>query len=282
MGSSYKRRHHALLGMIAQPSGHPTTRGRRLTAWSCLMLPLCAAVQEPRQAAVRPGPGELVAVVADTTGTKDLAWLRGVRVDRVAGSPRCISESRPWLQWIVDNYNSLPPRVFFSHGQSNSWHTNVDLDWIKREHVEVTMLSHERWMEVHEDMGEETPFLEAWHRALFGQSWAQWAHAKVLHRQCCAESVVTREVIRRHPKELYQALIETIDAVPTAPWGFVFEHTVESLWRDAVVGNAVENLRRWAAEQAQQATHGSLLQQVDLGVLERDRESRTNMFLAAR
>lgn len=180
---------------------------------------------------------DIKAVVADYDGSQDVSWIRETMEVDIVGkhSSQAIRESRPWLQWIVDNYDKLPARVFFSHGHRHAWHCDHHIQDIAALHAPVTFLSRCTWKG--DDLFKtalrqgEVALLDGLHLALYNSTWKDWLeHNDFSVRHCCAESVVTAASIRRLDRNEYRELIATIDALPCVRWAWVFERTWQSLF----------------------------------------------------
>jgi len=181
----------------------------------------------------------VVAVVATAGREFDFSWItQRIPLQTITTpSPRHISESRPWLQWIVDNYDHLPDYVFFSHGHQVSWHCNHNIDKIvelAKPGLHVHMLAMCSWQPVSFIAGSpihEGPLNDYLARALFNMSyetiWGRWHMEKYA---CCAENIVSSEAIRTHTKDVYLELIKTIDQFDGGDWAWAFERTWFNLW----------------------------------------------------
>mmetsp|Transcript_114998 Transcript_114998/g.245601 ORF Transcript_114998/g.245601 Transcript_114998/m.245601 type:complete len:286 (-) Transcript_114998:207-1064(-) len=205
---------------------------------------------------------DIKAVVCDFDGSANTDWIESdMDIERVGrGSPPLVGESRPWLQWIVDNYDALPPRVFFSHGHEDSWHCDHAIRKIEALRGPVTVLSPCTWprndLYVRSVWDGELPALDGIHLALFNATWSAWLaqHNGFVDRHCCAENVATSDAIRRFDREVYQELIATIDAITGIDWGHVFERTWQSIFEEGPkvptedIVKRLQDLRRYGQE----------------------------------
>lgn len=194
---------------------------------------------------------EWKAVVCDHIGSQNVDWIRqAMEVDIVGhGSPRHIGESWPWLKWIFDNYDTLPSRVFFSHGHQVSWHCKHEIsDIMALPAAPVTFVSDCTWEGDGFWRGWEMPGLDSLHLALFNRSWQSWWNEhNFWQRKCCSENVATSASIRRIDRRVYQELLATIVAKQEEPWGWIFERTWQSLFEAGPTGSSeevVEALRK--------------------------------------
>lgn len=189
----------------------------------------------------------MVAVVATAGREDNLSWItqRMPLQTITTPSPREIGESRPWLQWIVDNYDHLPDYVFFSHGHQVSWHCSHNIDKIvelAKPGLHVHMLAICSNEPVSNDAQllqtfiagspiQEAPLDDYLARALFNMSYqtivGRWHMEKYA---CCSENIVSSEAIRTHTKDVYLEIIKTIDQFDGGSWGWAFERTWFNLW----------------------------------------------------
>lgn len=182
--------------------------------------------------------GGRVAVVNNFHNSTDLTWLQGMKFDIVGlTSPRCIGESRPWLQWILKNYVNLPDTIVFLHGDSSSWHAqNMNLGYITSTvPTNIIMLADQNcfWKkDLPARIRMELPGLNALHHALFNKDFATAFEDfnMGLNYRCCAENIVTREAVMRFSPEVYHAMIALIDRTKDWPWGWIFERTWQNMW----------------------------------------------------
>jgi len=191
-----------------------------------------------------------IAVVGNFKHQYDLGWLRGLDVAEVGlTSPRDISESRPWLQWITENYNELPDVAIFIHGHRSSWHrTAVTVDFLQS-HVpaDVTMLSDPGcvWRESLVEAlkrGRELPGLDTLYNSIWGANFSEIFTQAHMARNyiCCAENMVSKEAIRRFSRAVYQQFVLTIDENPTQPWAWIWERTWQNLWQHPLAKSDAE------------------------------------------
>lgn len=181
-----------------------------------------------------------VAVVANANHATDLSWLRlSFTVEEVGfDSSREIGESKPWLHWIVDNYDTLPQLVIFLHGQPSSWHhaQMMDVDYLCDIRTEnITMLSDKNcvWAEsLAKTISTEIWALNVLYQAFWGMSFeeafSQFHMANTYI--CCAENVASKTAIQRYSKEVYMQLVKLIDDHPTLPWGWIYERIWQNLF----------------------------------------------------
>ncbi|CAE7247094.1 Tnpo3, partial [Symbiodinium natans] len=153
-------------------------------------------------------------------------------------SPRNIGESLPWLQWIVDHYDTLPDVVVFLHGDQTAWHhaEPFDVNFLQTyTPSNVTMLSDKNcvWKaDLPSRLQEEMPGLDLIYGAFwsltFEQAFARFHMAN--NFICCSESMVTRQAIQRFGKPVYQQLVETMSKHGHWPWGWIMERSWQNLW----------------------------------------------------
>eukprot|EP00747_Dinoflagellata_sp_TGD_P128101 gnl/TRDRNA2_/TRDRNA2_174483_c0_seq4.p1 gnl/TRDRNA2_/TRDRNA2_174483_c0~~gnl/TRDRNA2_/TRDRNA2_174483_c0_seq4.p1 ORF type:complete len:295 (+),score=14.23 gnl/TRDRNA2_/TRDRNA2_174483_c0_seq4:106-990(+) len=169
----------------------------------------------------------------------DLSWLtlNNFHVERVGlTSPRHVSEAKPWLQWIVDNYDNLPEHIVFLHGHQHSWHSDILVDHIAAtKPVDVEMLSscvwsYKTWPYLQEHFCHDGS-CDLLYNALFGisleKAWKQWDMA--INYRCCSEMAVSRDAVRKVDRSIYKEIVSTIDR-RNSPWAWILEYTWQNMF----------------------------------------------------
>eukprot|EP00747_Dinoflagellata_sp_TGD_P128095 gnl/TRDRNA2_/TRDRNA2_174483_c0_seq12.p1 gnl/TRDRNA2_/TRDRNA2_174483_c0~~gnl/TRDRNA2_/TRDRNA2_174483_c0_seq12.p1 ORF type:complete len:302 (+),score=21.90 gnl/TRDRNA2_/TRDRNA2_174483_c0_seq12:106-1011(+) len=169
----------------------------------------------------------------------DLSWLtlNNFHVERVGlTSPRHVSEAKPWLQWIVDNYDNLPEHIVFLHGDQHSYHSDIRIDHIAASKpVDVEMLSscvwsYKTWPYLQEHFCHDGS-CDLLYNALFGisleKAWKQWDMA--INYRCCSEMAVSRDAVRKVDRSIYKEIVSTIDR-RNSPWAWILEYTWQNMF----------------------------------------------------
>jgi hypothetical protein len=182
-------------------------------------------------------------VVVTSHFSEDLRWLEQAAWPVVVCSKRSESarcqhvpnkgkEVSSYLQFIVQNYEALPRRVAFIHGHESAWHQRRPdhlLDSIRRAQLSpctyVTLNG--TWID---DRHMRHPYMKHLHciwDELFRPFLQRDAPTRLLH-DCCAQFVVTRECIWRHPRAAYEHwlsfVLESQDQGSSGPLAYVFEY----------------------------------------------------------
>mmetsp|Transcript_127228 Transcript_127228/g.206964 ORF Transcript_127228/g.206964 Transcript_127228/m.206964 type:complete len:296 (+) Transcript_127228:70-957(+) len=187
-----------------------------------------------------------LAVVSNFKGLKNLSWLEDIpRVEVGFDSPRDFSESRPWIQWILANYDNLPDVVMFLHGDRTSWHHEkpYDLQFLKTTMPSPLLMLSDPTCAWTSDLPEripgELPALNAIHMALFGKDF----RTMFIERQmamsfvCCTEHMIIRDSLRRYDKSVYTELIELMNRHPNQAWAWIWERSFQNFWLAPVKSN---------------------------------------------
>jgi len=217
---------------------------------------------------------DFVVVVTNFQHRKNVTWLRGLvsRVDEVGvDSPRSISESGPTFSWVFDNYDELPERVAFLHGDRKSWHLAQFSEAIFRDHpgndpitfstgptdngpggestsshsvfdknsLSIHMLADRSCVWARELISryakKELPGLNYVHRAFLGETFAETfeKYDMALHFVCCAEHLSNKRILHKFPKAIYGELVKVIHEFPEQRWAWVFEYSYQILFSNS-------------------------------------------------
>jgi hypothetical protein len=218
---------------------------------------------EHRLRLIQSEKNSLIAVV-NNYKKKDLHWLDGVdhvevgTCDNPEDGPDCgrrnIGESKPWMQWMVSNYDSLPDYVAFLHGDEKSWHSHLSVPILESAHPsDVQMLADDKctWparARMKSDKHGGGPASTLLYNAFFGisrnQAWDGWhmsghdtdgnasnhqeERRGTTKYKCCSEMVVNSDRIRNVTKPVLEAVVTLITNHPELNWGYAFE----SFWQN--------------------------------------------------
>lgn len=180
------------------------------------------------------------AVVCNYKNKANTNWLtKTIQTQDVgieSSIPRYISESGPWLQWIVDHYNNLPDFVIFLHGDQHSWHSDIDINYIsKAQPKKVEMLSKYVWRTPDFYYGHEKFGLDLLYFVIFGfkflDGWKKWNMAQ--NYRCCSEMIVSKKAIYKYDIRVYRSLVHLIESSHN-PWGWIFERTWQNLFSNDI------------------------------------------------
>lgn len=177
---------------------------------------------------------------------EDLRWLRdspypvvvcdkpGADPMPFPADPKCSlsvnrgREASSFLTWIIENYDALPPHVAFIHGHQHAWHQNVPLlEAIDRARVEAydyinlnvklqSKVLDKDALARHPSRARDSQVGHEGHEQL-KRHWDR-VFAPIIKKpfpehlrfMCCAQFVVSARAIRRHPKAVYQRLLDLV------------------------------------------------------------------------
>lgn len=150
---------------------------------------------------------------------EDLNWLKEtdlkvVVCSKVTDNPECPRQENKgrevtsYLQFIITNYDDLPSHVAFIHGHQKAWHQKF-----KKPLLEVIKCAdYENYGYISlnnkfiDDRDEKNPIMvtmkEVWDE-LF-RPYLDRDCPTHLYHDCCAQFIVSKELILKHPKETYQ------------------------------------------------------------------------------
>jgi hypothetical protein len=138
-----------------------------------------------------------------------------------ADTPNRGREASVYLRFIVDHYDNLPDATLFLHGHGDSWHTRYlptivrHLDWGR----DFSVVSYQPGEEALINAAEGEPgtsLHDEW--ADIAAHWGElWAEATGLAEppgdirfHCCAQFLLSRDAIRRHPRAWYQKALDWV------------------------------------------------------------------------
>ena len=130
------------------------------------------------------------------------------------GIPNIANEATSYLQYIIRNYNDLAEATVFVHDEDESWHHTGKIseriyDWIHTFEAEG-----ENYYEFNNmcickgDLNDNQPvFRQFWDQCLRPYL-GEFVSAEPHKGKCCAQFIVGRNMIVRHPIELYQGMYD--------------------------------------------------------------------------
>eukprot|EP01112_Ceratiomyxa_fruticulosa_P020152 TRINITY_DN6787_c0_g1_i1.p1 TRINITY_DN6787_c0_g1~~TRINITY_DN6787_c0_g1_i1.p1 ORF type:complete len:459 (+),score=76.53 TRINITY_DN6787_c0_g1_i1:1691-3067(+) len=153
----------------------------------------------------------------------------------VLNVPNTGRESGNYLKHIVDYYNDLADVTLFIHGQGSSWHTKNapvvinNLRWTEIQDYQP-LHHHYYWKndnKITQQYGVHKELQYIW-KDYFLKEMKFELPNEIIHT-CCGEFAISRETIRSHPIEFYQALYEYITIIRSDdPW--LMGHMMEIVW----------------------------------------------------
>ena len=123
--------------------------------------------------------------------------------------PNKAHEATSYLYYILENYDSLPENLIFIHDENSSWHHEGNITdnlekWIKTYekkgglYYEFNNMKIEKPRDYHNDAEKEL-----WTN-VFEPYIGKYEEADPACGLCCAQFIVSKKQILRHPKEFYQ------------------------------------------------------------------------------
>lgn len=178
---------------------------------------------------------------------EDLEWLKKskwpvVLIDKEGASaswltpqhviPNVGREASAYLKYIIENYDNLPDHVAFIHGHEEAHHHFHDRPLL--EVIEGANIHNFGFISLNNFFA-EYPFADEdvanggfieiekfWDK--FKLPMKKPPHLLIMHVPHCAQFIVARDRIRRHPKTLYEFWYKTImDEPENTKWPYHFE-----------------------------------------------------------
>ena len=162
-------------------------------------------------------------IIVSAHFNEDLTWLRaapypvvvcdkdGAAPTSLDTEPRCQlpnygREAGSYLKFIIEFYDELPKRVAFLHGHENAWHVSRNtlkaIGCAREDADYVALNSHytPKWnVYENDDL--------AWLYYYWDDYFKPYLNIDLpdeLNHECCAQFIVTRSIIRRLPKYVYE------------------------------------------------------------------------------
>ena len=135
--------------------------------------------------------------------------------------PNKAHEASSFLRYIVDNYDTMPPNMIFIHDEDESWHhsgkisENIE-DWIQEYHKEGGQYYEfnnktfgvDTGINIPDNLyGENKAYKEFWDGCMKDRV-GEYADAAPNSGKCCAQFIVSKERVQKHPKEFYQTMYD--------------------------------------------------------------------------
>ena len=138
-------------------------------------------------------------------------------------------ECSAYLQWIVSHYDNLPDRIAFIHGHEAAWHQQEkslkDVLLLARDRLEgetkYTSLNDmtlclwrncPRRYNLMCDTAKRSRVLPFWDELIAPHLNDEWPTQTccTAWNDCCAQFIVTKELILRHPKSTYERMLHSL------------------------------------------------------------------------
>jgi hypothetical protein len=123
--------------------------------------------------------------------------------------PNVANEATTYLYYIINHYDSMPKNIIFIHDENESWHhpgkitENID-QWIKEyekkgsTYYEFNTMVIEHPSDYHNEAEKDL-----WEN-VFTPYICSYKNATPFSGKCCAQFIVSKKQIRKHPKEFYE------------------------------------------------------------------------------
>lgn len=178
-------------------------------------------------------------IVCDKPGSKKSAFVPNAQCSLTKNIGR---EASVFLKFVIEYYDALPAHIAFVHGHETAWHQKLpwgvleSIDRARLDTYSYINLNNVRHSKVFDPAqpykGRVGPHVEYRHKAhtLLQRYWdsvfgpiLNIPFPNHLQFQCCAQFVVSRDAILRHPKDAYVKLYE-----------FVTDSSIGTDWERAV------------------------------------------------
>ena len=156
------------------------------------------------------------------------------------------NEASSYLHYIVHNYHTLPPYIAFIHGHKDAWHHKNgsilhQLKNLNLYNVKYHTLNNCPVKEWNIKNSGCMKSIAAYWDSYFKQWLGEKPPLRASH-DCCAQFVVSREVIQSQPLEAYITWLDFSLTKPSKLVGYIFE----ILWHIIMGEKAVTPLNEWS------------------------------------
>jgi hypothetical protein len=115
-------------------------------------------------------------------------------------------EVSSYLRFIVTHYDNLPHKIAFIHGHQTAWHQKKDIietlqkgEWKQSEYTSLNNFIIDDWKKGHSLWDK---LYTIW--PIYFKNYLNIDLPERLYSDCCAQFVVSRNRIHKHPKEAYE------------------------------------------------------------------------------
>jgi hypothetical protein len=123
--------------------------------------------------------------------------------------PNIANEATSYLYYILENYEKMPKHMIFIHDENQSWHHEGKITekidgWIKEyeklgsTYYEFNTMDIQKPAEYHSEAERDL-----WEN-VFEEHICKYKDAPANGGKCCAQFIVSKKQIHKHPKEFYQ------------------------------------------------------------------------------
>lgn len=153
-------------------------------------------------------------------------------------TPNVGREASAYLNFIIRHYDNLPRYVAFLHGHETAWHQKEDVlsrlntfsaDTCPKDYVSLNR----HWMDWIQE-GKDTPDMKRDDKLGYIDVWPIWFERELgppptresyFQHDCCAQFIVSRRAILRHPKQSYEKWLRFVSDPNENKWRTIlFEH----------------------------------------------------------
>lgn len=132
--------------------------------------------------------------------------------------PNIAHESTSYLYYIIKNYDNLPDNVIFVHDENESWHHEGKIT----EEISKWISNYESEGKTYYEVNHKFTTREVLEPTFVAQNAGKHFWRECMHdsygdfreelnspgSKCCAQFIISRDVIRRHKKEFYEKIYD--------------------------------------------------------------------------
>lgn len=135
--------------------------------------------------------------------------------------PNIANEASTYLYYIIHNYDTLPENMIFIHDENSSWHhegkvTDNVYGWIEEyeklgknyyefnsQHTLSVDAVEDTTQNLNRGSENNKAYSDLWN-TVFHEYIGEFKNVRPKTGKCCAQFIVSRDAIRKHPREFYE------------------------------------------------------------------------------
>ena len=134
--------------------------------------------------------------------------IKSVVLQKNVDVPNIANEATTYLYYIIHNYDNLPNNMIFIHDENESWHHEGKITEKIYEWIEEYEENGKTYYEVNNRPQIVKNFVNKTHEKfwndIFQPYFGDYDKCKKVDGKCCAQFIVSKQNVRKNPKELYE------------------------------------------------------------------------------
>jgi len=144
---------------------------------------------------------------------RNVDFLKEIPIESVVidkeNVPNVANEATSYLHFIINNYDNMPEHLIFIHDENTSWHHDGKIterirSWIQEYETNGSTYYEFNNMDIDKPPDYHTDSERKLWENVFEKHICPYKDALPLSGKCCAQFIVSKEQIQKHPKQFYQ------------------------------------------------------------------------------